>query len=673
MTAAKLNPSQQAAVDCLDGPLLLLAGAGTGKTRVIIHRIAKLLQRGVPPEAVLAVTFTNKAAKEMRARVAGLLSDKLAERLTLSTFHAFCVQVLRRHANMLGYSRNFTIATEGYQKGLIREVATQLNLVREGCSPNLWLALISRAKTAMESPEDLRQKDIPHAADLARVYQQYQKRLQQMDLVDFDDLLGLTVRLWTEQPQILAQYQERYHYLMIDEYQDTNAVQLRLMLLLAGKRANICVVGDDDQSIYGWRGADLGNILEFESHFPAAQVIRLEQNYRSTNHILHAANALIGKNTKRRVKNLWSAGGLGEKLLAVCCLDEHDEANFAAEYILSKASGAQWQRFAVLVRAGHQTRALEETFRKRRVPYVLVGANSFYQRKEILDVISFLQLIQNPRDNLALLRIINVPPRGAGEVTVDKLRELGQLSGMPLSELLNHDALQRAIPADSARNLREFQQLLAAARRDFAAPGELFAKTERLLKSLRYIEGLVQMYKPREDALQRRDNVLEFLASMAEFDQRHPAGKLGDYLELFALQDANDRREKDRKNGDNAVTLMTVHAAKGLEYPTVLVVGMEQGLFPNQMALDEGNEEEERRLCYVAITRAKQELVLTYAERRRVMNRVVPKRPSKFLDELPAEDIVFTTPKLAIAPASDSDIKKYLALMRAQFNTPEET
>jgi len=671
MSTAKLNPSQQAAVDCLDGPLLLLAGAGTGKTRVIIHRIANLIRHDVPPEAILAVTFTNKAAKEMRERVAGLLTPAVAEKITVSTFHAFCVQVLRRHIHLLGYGNNFTIATEGYQKGLIREIATQLNMVREGCSPNLWLALISRAKSALETPDDMRRKNLPYAADLATVYQQYQKRLQQMDLVDFDDLLGLTVRLWTEQPQVLAQYRERYRYLMIDEYQDTNAVQLRLMVLLAGSRANICVVGDDDQSIYGWRGADLGNILEFETHFPAARVIRLEQNYRSTNRILHAANVLISKNKSRRVKNLWSEEGQGEKLLAVCCLDEHDEANFAAEYILSKSGGSQWQRFAVLVRAGHQTRVLEETFRKRRVPYVLVGANSFYQRKEILDVISFLQLIQNPRDNLALLRIINVPPRGAGEVTVDKLRELGQISGAPLGELLTNNALLQAIPADSARNLADFHKLLAEARHDFATPGGIFTKTEKYLKAIRYIEGLAQMYKPREDALQRRDNVLEFLSSMAEFDQRNPAGTLGEYLEIFALHDANDRREKDRNTGDNAVTLMTVHAAKGLEYPVVLVVGMEQGLFPNQMALDEGNEEEERRLCYVAITRAKQELVLSYAERRRVMNRVLAKRPSKFLDELPADDVVFTTPKLAIAPASDTDIKKYLAQMRAQFKPQE--
>ena len=667
MSTATLNPSQQAAVDCLEGPLLMLAGAGTGKTRVIIHRIANLIRHDVAPEAILAVTFTNKAAKEMRERVAGLLSPAVAEKLTVSTFHAFCVRVLRRHIHLLGYNRNFTIATEGYQKGLIREIATQLNLVREGCSPNLWLALISRAKAALEGPDDLRQKTLPYADELATVYQHYQKRLQQMDLVDFDDLLGLTVRLWTEQPQILTQYQERYRYLMIDEYQDTNAVQLRLMLLLAGKRANICVVGDDDQSIYGWRGADLGNILEFELHFPAAQVIRLEQNYRSSNRILHVANVLISKNKSRRTKNLWSAGGQGEKILAVCCLDEHDEANFVAEYILGKSGGNQWQRFAVLVRAGHQTRVLEESFRKRRVPYVLVGANSFYQRKEILDLISFLQLIQNPRDNLALLRIVNVPPRGAGEITVDKLRELGQISGAPLSELLSHDALRQTIPAESARNLADFQKQLDAARRDFATPGELFNKTDKFLKAIRYIEGLAQMYKPREDALQRRDNVNEFLTSMAEYDERNPSGTLGEYLETFALQDAGDRREKDRNTGDNAVTLMTIHAAKGLEYPVVFLVGMEQGLFPNQLALDEGNEEEERRLCYVAITRARQELVLSYAERRRVTNRVVAKRPSQFLDELPAEDLVFTTPKLAIEPASDTDIRKYLAQMRAQF------
>ena len=661
-----LNVQQQTAVDTLNGPVLLLAGAGSGKTRVIIHRIANMIRHGIEPRNILAVTFTNKAAKEMKERVGELLTSRQAEEVTVSTFHAFCLNVLKRHISRLGYGKRFSIATEGYQKGLIREIATELNLTGENCDPYLWLSRISLAKANLESPDVMETKDWPRAADVARIYRRYQVRLKQMDLVDFDDLLCLVVRLWEDFPEILASYQETYRYLMVDEYQDTNYVQLRLMALLAGKAANICVVGDDDQSIYGWRGANLGNILEFERFFPGAKTIRLEQNYRSTNTILKAANALIAKNVNRKSKTLWSEQGDGEKILAVRCEDERAEATFAADYMLDNVRDNRWSNFAVLFRAGHQSRILEEVFRARRVPYVLVGANSFFQRKEVLDAVSFLRVIANPRDDLSLKQIVNVPPRGVGDATMDAMRGMQTLMHLPLMEILAKSDFLDKIPAETAANLRAFHMQMKKSSDAFHTPGDLCAKTRTLLDGIGYIDGLVRMYKPRTDAMKRRDNVMEFLSTLAEFDESHGRNAtLGEFLEQFDLQDANDRqRDKNKNETGEAATLMTVHASKGLEFQTVFVVGMEQGLFPHQTALDEGNLEEERRLCYVELTRARERLMLSFAERRRVAAQVVAKRPSKFLDEIPDDLIEFTTPSKVIKPASAEVVEDMFAKMR---------
>ena len=663
-----LNVQQQEAVDTLHGPVLLLAGAGSGKTRVIIHRIANMIRHGIEPQNILAVTFTNKAAKEMRERVGELLTPRQAEEVTVSTFHAFCLNVLHRYIQRLGYGRRFSIATEGYQKGLVREIATELKLVGDHCDPYAWLSRISLAKANLESPEDVAREDRPQAADIARVYRRYQVRLKQMDLVDFDDLLCLTVKLWEEHPDVLETYRQTYQYIMVDEYQDTNYVQLRLMALLAGKTANICVVGDDDQSIYGWRGANLGNILDFERFFPGAKTIRLEQNYRSTNTILKAANALIAKNVNRKSKTLWSEQGDGEKIHAVRCEDERAEATFAADYILDNVRNAHWSDFAVLFRAGHQSRILEEVFRARHVPYILVGANSFFQRKEVLDAVSFLRVIANPRDDLSLKQIINVPPRGVGDATMDALHGMQTLMHIPLMELLDNSELLKSLPAETVANMQAFHTQMKRAGEAFRTPGDLCGKATALLEGIGYMDGLVRMYKPRTDALKRRENVMEFLSTLAEFDESHGRNAtLGEFLEQFDLQDANDRRRDSKKDIGEAATLMTIHASKGLEFPNVLVVGVEQGLFPHQTALDEGNLEEERRLCYVAITRAREKLLLSYAERRRVAAQVVAKRPSKFLDEIPAELIEFTVPSKVIRPASAEVVEDMFAKMRSML------
>ena len=646
---AKMNERQQEAVDCLEGALLLLAGAGTGKTTVIVHRIANLVMHKVTPSSILAVTFTNKAAKEMRERVGAMLGPAVAKEMTISTFHAFCSTVLRKHIHKLGYSRSFTIAGESYQQGLVVEIMNQLGQVGTGYDSSLWRNRISLAKADDLSPDELReQADYPHANEVAEVYERYQTRMRLMDLLDFDDLLCLTVRLWEKYPDILENYRQRYRYIMIDEYQDTNGVQLKLMTMLAGKDGNIAVVGDDDQSIYGWRGANIENILHFDSTYPQARVIRLEQNYRSTNVILKAANALIAHNRERHVKNLWSSQEKGELIQAVRCEDETAEAAFIARSISENRPkhGLHWRNFAVLFRSARQSRALEEAFRKQRIPYVLVGGTSFFQHKENLDAIAFLQAIQNPHDDLAFLRIINVPPRGIGDTTIERLRDLRNEQHRSIQMLAMDDAMLARLPSEGATALRDLANVLRDFRTSrFAQPGMLHDKTAALFQRLGYLEGLGRMYKPRENALARRENVMELLNDIAEFDQEecHGGGTLEGLLEKYSLMDTSDRSSEKDKLQD-AVTLMTVHAAKGLEFDTVYVAGMERDLFPHERALAEGNETEERRLCYVAITRAKRELYLTYAEKRRDGKVLRPHPPSKFLDELPEECVHFCKP-----------------------------
>lgn len=669
----ELNPQQQQAVDCLQGPLLLLAGAGTGKTTVIVQRIANLVRHGIRAEAILAVTFTNKAAREMRERVSAMLG-KQGEKITVSTFHSFCAKVLRRHIQRLGFSRNFSIASDSYQNGLIREVLAQEGLAVPGNDPALYLHRIGLAKAALQSPEDISSQDLPWAASLALVYRRYQLRLQQMDMLDFDDMLCLTVKLWQDCPDILQSYQQQYSHLLVDEYQDTNIAQLKIVTLLAGKTANVAVVGDDDQSIYGWRGANLDNILQFEAYFPNAKIIRLEQNYRSTATILQAANAVIAKNRSRREKHLWSKQPCGEKILGVCCQDEVAEADFLAEYISSQVENHNWRDFAVLFRSNHQARLLEERFRKAKVPYILVGTNSFYQSKEILDVISFLQTIQNPSDDLSLLRVVNVPPRSIGDSSIAKIREFRQQTNLPLQQLLRNDSVQQKLPPETGKNLQAFLGSLDKARQAFAYPGDLWQKASDFLTEVDYLNGLGRMYKPREDALRRRDNVLEFLNALAEFEEEQRGhATLQDFLENFALQDAQDKHEKEKDTGDNAVTLMTVHAAKGLEFPTVLLAGLERNLFPHQRAVEEGNEEEERRLFYVAITRARKQFLFSFTHKRRIMGKPVAVRPSKFQDELPEELVVYTTPEKAIRPLTQEEFNQYWEEMQKMFEIGKQS
>ena len=660
---ALMNERQQEAVNCLEGPLLLLAGAGTGKTTVIVHRIANLVQHGIPAEAILAVTFTNKAAKEMRERIGKFLGPQAAKAMTISTFHSFCAQVLRKHIHRLGYSRRYTIASDSYQQGLVKEIMSQLGQIGIGYDALLWRNRISMAKSSCRWPDDVREEGYPKCEQVAEVYETYQKRLKQMDLLDFDDLLFLTVKLWEDFPEVLQEYKNRYQRIMIDEYQDTNGVQLKLMTMLAGEEGNLAVVGDDDQSIYGWRGADIENILHFDKVYPNARIIRLEQNYRSTGNILKAANGVIAHNAERHVKNLWSQKGEGEIIKAIRCEDENAEAEFLVRNIQEAHQNRNlpWKDFAVLFRSNKQSRAIEDAFRKARIPYQLVGGTSFYQTKEILDAGAFLAAVANPRDDLSFLRIINVPPRGIGDATIEKLRALRDERHRSIQELAADPAVQSQMFPDAGAALAALTGNLRRARNEFANPGNLHDKTSRLFDSLDYIAGLGRMYKPRESALIRKDNVLELLSAIAEYDERNATtGTLDALLEEMTLLDTNDRATKPEAGVTDNVTLMTVHAAKGLEFPLVYVAGMERDLFPHSRAMEEGNEAEERRLFYVAITRAQRELFLTYAEKRREGRVMMPHPPSKFLDELPEETVKFCKPDELYAKLDKADAMKFL-------------
>jgi len=650
--------------------VLVLAGAGTGKTRVITVRIAHLVRSGVRPEHILAVTFTNKAAREMRDRVRELLDADAAGRITIGTFHAVCARVLRRHIDYLGLSTRFGIAAQGYQVGLIQALAGELGLRDMGRTPKDWLREISARKNALLQPDDLRTADAsPEELRLADLYESYEKRLHGMDLLDFDDLLVLVLRLWQEHPRLLNAYRQQYRFLLVDEYQDTNAVQFKLLAALAGDRANICAVGDDDQSIYGWRGADVGNILRFEESFPGARVIRLEQNYRSTTTILQAANQVIAANPRRHVKSLWSARGEGEKVLVVQAETETAEAAFVAESILDRAGGAGgrvWTDFAVLFRSNHQSRLLEHAFRQQRIPYRMVGGQSFYQRREVLDAVSYVFAAVNPADDLSTLRILNVPPRGLGDRAVERLKYWQGVTGFPLQRVLALAEYQAELAPSAATALREFLAVLDRARRAFAGQGDFARHIEALLSEAGYLSGLVRIYRSRADALDRRENIYEFIGAAANHrERRGPSADIRGFLEEFALMDDNDRIE-GRKQGD-AVILSTVHAAKGLEFPVVYITGLEQGLFPHRQALEEHRLDEERRLFYVALTRARDALVLTWARRRRVHRDLVRRRPSLFLDSLPANLVEHCTPKEAIRPAPPEVADEYVARMREMF------
>ncbi|MDR0852232.1 MAG: UvrD-helicase domain-containing protein [Clostridiales Family XIII bacterium] len=629
-----LNPQQREAALHKDGPLLILAGAGSGKTSMMTHRIAHLVKdEGVSPYHILAVTFTNKAATEMRERVERLTGSGI--RMWILTFHSACLRILRKHADKLGYKDGFVVYDPTDQKVVVKAVVKHFNLDEKKFSPTYVLGVIGKAKergkTAAVFAAEADQS--PLRKILADLYIEYERTLRGNNAMDFDDLLMNTVLLFDRFPDVLAEYQERFHYIMVDEYQDTNNMQYRFVKLLAEKRGNICVVGDDDQCIYQWRGADISNILDFEKDFKGTKIIKLEQNYRSHGNILGAANSVIAHNTSRKRKKLWTDKEDGEKIQYICTYDEKEEARFVAREILKGVDeGRRHREFAVLYRTNAQSRTFEEAFSAYRVPYQVVGGVRYYDRKEIKDILSYMRLVQNPADDLALSRIINEPKRGVGEKTIAKLTALAAAQGENIFEILHDDYVLSELSSKSKESVRELVSVLdgyIAGREEI----KISALYDGLLVKTGYARALEMQNSVEADS--RLENLLEFKTVILEYELEEPGITLADFLEKITLISDIDNHDRS----EDAVTLMTMHSAKGLEFPVVFMPGMEEGLFPGSRSIESlGGVEEERRLCYVGMTRAMEKLYLLRAEGRTIYGRFGPTIESRFLREI---DVTF--------------------------------
>jgi DNA helicase-2/ATP-dependent DNA helicase PcrA len=664
-----LNPAQLRAVTHQGGPLLVVAGAGSGKTRVLTHRVAWLVrEKGVSPFSILAITFTNKAADEMRERVASLVGP-VAERMWVSTFHAACVRILRREAAVLGRERSFSIYDQADAVRLTAYVVRDFGLDQKKFPPRALHAVISSAKNELVGPAEYaeRARRSPFERRVADVYAEYQKRLAAANALDFDDLLMATVQLFREHPEVLERYRERFAHLLVDEYQDTNHAQNEIVLALAGGHHQVTVVGDSDQAIYGWRGADVRNILEFERAFPDATVVVLDRNYRSTQTILDAANAVISNNLARKPKELWTDQGTGERLVRYVAEDEHDEASFIVGEIERQRTehGYRWGDFAVFYRTNAQSRAIEEELARRQVPYKVAGGARFYERREVKDLLAYLHAIANPDDEVSTKRVLNVPRRGVGDTSVAKLDAWATGHGVPFSEALSH-AQEAGVSGRALAGVSSFLQLMAGLRAMLvgdAAAGDALAATgdaaagdalaaagdaaagdaatasdeapqgagageilQAVLDRIHYLEELRAEDATPVEIEGRVENVEELLGAAWQ------ANSLEEFLEEASLV-----ADADEVGGDGSVvTLMTLHTAKGLEYPVVFIAGMEEGIFPHLRALGEDHElEEERRLCYVGVTRARERLYLSYAWCRSLWGAVQYNPPSRFVNEIP--------------------------------------
>ena len=629
-----LNKEQQQAVQHTEGPLLILAGAGSGKTKVLTVRIVHLLAQGVNPYEILAITFTNKAAKEMKSRVEGLVGD-VANRIWLSTFHSFCAKFLRFELdNFLGYNSNFTIYDTSDSQAVIKAALKALNLDDKYYPVGAMIGAISDAKNKLLFASDFRKqaRDF-YQQKVADVYEYYERELRKNNALDFDDLLLVAVKLLQSNEAVLDKYSKRFRYVMIDEYQDTNHAQYLLAKLLASHWKNIAVVGDADQSIYAWRGADIQNILDFEKDYPNCTSIKLEQNYRSTKIILDAANAVIENNEGRPKKNLWTDKTEGAKIQHFTAQSEHEEAAFIGDTIAKKHDihGVPYGDMAILYRTNAQSRVLEEALIKRALPYTMVGGTKFYDRKEIKDVLAYLRVLYNPFDDLSLLRIINVPKRSIGATTVAKLQDYARANGTSLFMTLTQLHLVDTIKGKTKEKLEEFGILI------FTLVAEMEDKTvldilESILDRTGYLAQLEESTDPQDQA--RAENIGELLSVAKDFQDTNPNGTVEDFLEQVALVNDVDSFEQE----ESKVTLMTLHAAKGLEFPIVFLGGLEEGLFPHSRTLMNPEEiEEERRLAYVGITRAEKELYISNATTRTVFGRTSSYLPSRFIDEIPEE------------------------------------
>jgi DNA helicase-2/ATP-dependent DNA helicase PcrA len=637
----QLNEPQAQAVATLGGPLLILAGAGSGKTRVLTFRIANLIAQGeCTADQILAVTFTNKAAREMEARVIKLLHElsiPVYERMWVSTFHSTCARILRDEIHLLDYQPFFAIYDDADQMSLIKKTMQTLNINDKMHPPRAFQARINDAKQKALTPDDVARKgSVEWNERSVEVYKVYEEQMKRANALDFGDLLFKTYELFRLYPDILRKYQDRFQYISVDEYQDTNHIQYLLVKQLAEQHRNLCVVGDEDQSIYSWRGADITNILTFEKDFPEAKVIKLEENYRSTLTIVRAASELIKNNTQRKEKTLFTSNAAGEKICVHEDINEYEEARFVVQTAqsLMQSENLGYKDFAVFYRTNAQSRVLEDQLRLNNIPYKLVGGLKFYERKEIKDIIAYFKMFVNPADDMAVQRIINVPARGIGKGTVDKIEEVGVQRKISFHDAILTVAEQRMVNTGAARKLREFRQLADSlgAKAKSLKLSELFVE---LLDATEYVIRLKEENTPESQA--RIDNLEEFANAIRQFEQeRGDEATLTNFLEEMALVSDVDNMEES----DNALTLMTLHVSKGLEFPVVFIVGMEEGLFPSGRSIDESDPEsveEERRLAYVGMTRARQRLYLTYARARRVWGQEQMQPPSRFLREIPPE------------------------------------
>lgn len=628
-----LNPMQKEAVLSTEGPLLILAGAGSGKTRVLTHRIAYLIEeKKVAPWNIMAITFTNKAAKEMRERVDSLIGEG-GQQVWVSTFHSSCVRILRRHAEAIGFNRFFTIYDTDDSKKIIRECMKMLNIDSRQYKESSFMAAINSAKNdlipphlfSMQAKGDFRQEVY------SRVYSLYQEKLQKCNALDFGDLLVKTVELFTNHPDILKTYQMQFRYIMVDEYQDTNGVQFQLVNQLAAEHNNLCVVGDDDQSIYKFRGADISNILDFEKTYPMAKVIKLEQNYRSTGNILEVANQVIRNNLGRKSKKLWTDKEDGDKITFKRLPSEKEEALYVAEQILRgiKENGHNYKDYAILYRTNAQSRILEERLVNLNIPYKIVGGTSFYQRKEIKDVLAYLKIIANSTDNLAVKRIINVPRRGIGDTTIDRIDQYAFQNNKSFFEALSDVSFIPELTR-SAKKVTDFFWLIVNFK---SYKGSLVELLHSILNQTGYRKELI--LEDTEEAKDRLSNIDELVSKLTDYEANAKEPNLNEFLEEVSLIADVDQYDENT----DIVVLMTLHSAKGLEFPYVFLTGMEEGLFPSYMTISSGNEddiEEERRLCYVGITRAEQKLWLTCASSRMTNGQTMANPASRFIREVPA-------------------------------------
>lgn len=628
-----LNPQQAEAVINTEGPMLIMAGAGSGKTKVLTCRVANLLQKGVRPYRILAITFTNKAAAEMRERVNNM-SGPAAKDVWLFTFHAFCARFLRMEIDKLpGYGGNFAIYDTADSQNLIKQILKEMNLDDKRFQPSGILSRISNAKNALQDAAAFaRQAGDFYEQKVADIYSRYEQKLQLNNALDFDDLLMLSIKLLQENKEVREKYQDRFDYLLVDEYQDTNHAQYLLTKFLAAKHRNICVVGDADQSIYGWRGADIQNILDFEKDYPDAKVIKLEQNYRSTQIILDAANAVIENNTGRKPKNLWTENKSGADIIYFQAVDERDEARFVIEQLqnLQRTENKKLGDMAILYRTNTQSRIFEEMLIKSGISYNMVGGLKFYERKEIKDIIAYLRVIFNPADSLSLLRIINVPKRGIGDASLAKIQAYAAANNVSLFEAVSNAA---AIDGLSSRFVSKLDDLagIIFELMNLANEAPVEDLIDRVLHDTGYLEELENERTPQ--AQSRIDNLHELISVAQEFAASEEENNLENFLAHVALVSDID----DTELGEDAITLMTLHSSKGLEFPVVFLVGMEEGLFPHARTLmNETEIEEERRLCYVGITRAKEKLFLSSTKMRTIYGNTVTYPPSRFLQEIPA-------------------------------------